>query len=241
MNTPESFEQQIHRIHELLEGSEAVVTWDDHLSDPDNPCQPRQVDITIRKAGRLTLVECRLHRNRQNVKWIEELIGRRLSLGANSVIAVSSSGFTKGALRKAGRFGIILRDLNALTDEEILNWGRSVALTLIFYQYSNPRLALIFNGGSLPKLDEDGLRSELKSHPVLQSAFNAAAKQLTTLVTVPRLNKEAKFKLRLVPEELCIGGEPVAAIEFSGNARLVTRELVCPVVQGYGSPEVTLK
>src|SRR5262249_26261467 len=113
-STPEAFEQQISRIHELLESSGADVTWNDHISDPDNASQPRQIDITIRRDGRLTLVECRLHRARQGVKWIEELIGRRMSLAADSIIAVSASGFTKGALKKAARFGIILRDLCAL-------------------------------------------------------------------------------------------------------------------------------
>jgi hypothetical protein len=47
----ETFEQQIHRIHELLEGSEAAVTWKDHIPDPDNPSRSRQIDITIRRNG----------------------------------------------------------------------------------------------------------------------------------------------------------------------------------------------
>jgi len=67
-------------------------------NNPDNPSQPRQIDITIKRDGKLTLVECRHHRSRQNVKWIEEMMGRRVSLEADCAIAVSSSGFTSGAL-----------------------------------------------------------------------------------------------------------------------------------------------
>src|SRR5206468_1211682 len=97
----EKFEQQISRIHQLIEQAGSEVTWNDDLPDPDNPSQPRQIDVTIRRDGKLTLVECRIHRERQDVKWIEELIGRRVSLHADAVIAVSFSGFTKGAILKA--------------------------------------------------------------------------------------------------------------------------------------------
>jgi len=85
IKTSKELERQVARIHELLERSNDVVTWDDHTPDPDNPGQLRQIDVTIRRDGQLTIIECRLSRNRQNVKWIEELIGRRQSLGAQDV------------------------------------------------------------------------------------------------------------------------------------------------------------
>ena len=109
LKRPEKFERQIWRLHELLEQPGSEVTWNDHLPDPDNPSQPRQIDVTIRRDGKLTLVECRIHNDRQDVQWIEELIGRRLSFRADAVIAVSASGFTKGAILKAKSFGKIGR------------------------------------------------------------------------------------------------------------------------------------
>ena len=81
MDTPDALERQVHRIHELLVRSHEDVTWNDHIPDPDNSKQLRQIDITIRRDGKLTLIECRLSRRRQNVKWVEELVGRRQSLG----------------------------------------------------------------------------------------------------------------------------------------------------------------
>lgn len=119
----DAFEQQIHRLHELVDGTDAEVTWNDRIPDPDNPKQPRQIDITIRRGDALTIVECRIHQERQDVKWIEELIGRRISLQAASVIAVSASGFTEGAIKKAQAHGIFLRDLEQLTPAEIEQWG----------------------------------------------------------------------------------------------------------------------
>jgi len=119
----EAFEQQIQRIHELLLDSGADVTWDDHIPDPDNLARARQIDVSIRCDGKLTLVECRDQQCRQDVQWIEELIGRRTSLAADAVIAVSWSGFTTGALKKAKRHGMVPRDLKRLTDAEVRGWA----------------------------------------------------------------------------------------------------------------------
>jgi hypothetical protein len=111
----ERFERQIERIHQLLEAEGATVTWNDHIPDPENPSQPRQIDVAIRRDGSLTHVECRIHKGAQDVTWIEELMGRRISLNADVVIAVSASGFTKTAREKAKGYGIHLRNLESLS------------------------------------------------------------------------------------------------------------------------------
>jgi hypothetical protein len=67
----QKFEQQIERIHQLLEAEGVKVTWNDRIPDPDNLSQPRQIDISIRRDGTLTLVECRIHKNPQDVTWID--------------------------------------------------------------------------------------------------------------------------------------------------------------------------
>jgi Restriction endonuclease len=130
------FEWQIERIHQLLEVEGSIVTWDDHIPDPDNPSQPRQIDVSIRRDGSLTLIECRIHKQPQDVTWIEELMGRRISLNADAVIAVSASGFTITAREKANRHGIHLRDFETLSREEIQNWRRRRSLTLSFCEFT---------------------------------------------------------------------------------------------------------
>ncbi len=115
----DKFEKQIHRIHNLIEQAGSKITWNDKIPDPDNPKQDRQIDITIRRNNKLTLIECRIRKKIQDVTWVEEIIGRRMSLNADSVIAVSASGFTKGAVKKAKKYGIILRDIQTLTENEI--------------------------------------------------------------------------------------------------------------------------
>ncbi len=140
----ERFEKQIKRILDLIHHADAQIEWNDRIPDPDNPKQGRQIDITIRRDNTLTIVECRAHEDPQDVKWIEELIGRRISLNANMVIAVSSSGFTGGAISKAKNYGIILRNLSKLSDEEIASWGQTVALIVTFYEYKNVCIEVFF-------------------------------------------------------------------------------------------------
>jgi Restriction endonuclease len=167
----EAFEQQIHRLHELVDGNDAEVKWNDHIPDPDNPAQPRQIDITIKRGDDVTLVECRLHKERQDVKWIEELMGRRSSLRAASVIAVSNSGFTKGAVTKAKAHGIFLRELDQLSPDEVRAWGCSIAMTLYYYEYKDLELSLLFQPQSIPKIDYQRLGEEIKTYHGRQSWF----------------------------------------------------------------------
>ena len=238
MRASDSFERQIHRIHELLANSGADVTWDDHIRDPDNAKQKRQVDITIRRGRHLTLVECRLRSVPQDVTWIEELIGRRQSLGADAVLAVSSSGFTSGAIAKAHRYDVATRHLVELTDDEVRGWGRSVALTLFFYQYSDLEISLAFEKDSLLRLDPDLLNAELAAFPGLQGLFNKAAELMGQELrpSDEHVGRVADFGLRLALEGFHLCGEPVIEVRFGGAARLVAQEINSPVVRAYGAP-----
>jgi hypothetical protein len=55
-----------------------------------------------RSDGTTIHVECRMRSGRQDVQWIEELAGRRLSLGIDGIMAVSANGFSENA-HKTGR------------------------------------------------------------------------------------------------------------------------------------------
>ena len=235
----DAFEQQIHRLYELVESSTAEVIWNDHIPDPDNPKQSRQIDISIRRDGALTHVECRSHKSRQDVQWIEELIGRRVSLQASSVIAVSSSGFTDGAIKKAKAHGIILRDLQVLTPQEVSNWGRTMELKAYYYQYENLRLSLFFRVASIPQLDMNRLAEELKAYPGRQSLFNASAQELSkvNLLAEENKGKHLPFKMMLRLEGFQLCGEAVEEVEFSGYAHLIEIVVTLPVTFAYGEPE----
>lgn len=238
MKRSEAFEQQIQRIHELLEGADARITWNDHFPDPDNPAQMRQSDVTIRRGDHLTLVECRDHEHPQDVQWIEELIGRRQSLGAHAVVAVSSSGFTKGAVAKALKHAVALRDVSQLTDADVKLWGRSVSLTLYYYQYAAPTLVLGFSESAAPSLDVEAIRSELSSSGRLQALFSAVAEVLTGQLE-PREEHEGRtvrFDVNVDPDGFSLCGQPVRMVRFHGTAGLLRQDAKVPVVVGYGEP-----
>jgi Restriction endonuclease len=193
--------------------------------------------VTIPREGHLTLIECRLTKKRQDVKWIEELIGRRQSLGAQTVIAVASAGFTSGAQKKAARYGLLLRDLRRLSDEDIQSWGGGATLTLYYYQYSDVTLAVRFPHRSVHDLDPAVVGQELRCHAVLQSLFNAVADQLD------RLKLLAKNETRMValnvlvqPENVRLCGQPVLEIGIAGKARLVKQSVSSGTAFKYGDP-----
>lgn len=235
-----TFEQEIHRLHELVERSAAKVTWNDHIPDPDNPQQPRQIDVTIRRGGALTIVECRLHKSRQGVKWIEELIGRRSSMRAACAIAVSASGFTRGAIRKAKSFGILLRDLKELTPGDIEQWGCLIAMRVYYYQFQNLELSLGFAPDSIALLDDARLKVELQAFPGTQSLINAAVNQLDELklLTDEDLRKKShSFQVTGRFEDFRVCDQRVLETALAGGARLVDQEMSLPVVLAYGEPE----
>jgi len=103
------------------------------LPDKDTG-QRREIDVLVRRpyAGReiLVMLECRRRTKTPDVTWIEQLDAKRDSVGANHVVAISSTGFTDPARKKARRLNIELRTLSEVTAESLLEDVYS--LTLIF-------------------------------------------------------------------------------------------------------------
>lgn len=170
------------------------------------------------------------------MQWIECLIGRRISLGAQSVIAVSSSGFTAGALAKARRYGIITRDLQHLTDKEVEHWGQRIELTLYYYQYSDLVVSLAFSPESISTVTFDALKAELRWHPCMQSLFNAAAKQLTdaNLMSGPLQGQKVNFGVEIEFDDIRLGGAQLERAALEGRAELVAIKADAPLVHAYG-------
>ncbi len=89
----------------------------------DRTGQSREVDILIETSSgdhpiRIG-VECRDHGQKCDVTWIEQLEGKYRDLPIDKVIAVSKSGFTKGAFKKAAAFGIRSLDFG---QAEVEDW-----------------------------------------------------------------------------------------------------------------------
>lgn len=147
--TPREFEQIVGRIISIMVKSGDEVVWNDKIPDPDNTKQMRQIDIAINHDGLKSHIECRHHSAPQDVKWIEELMGRKLSLDSFAMIAVSSSGFTEGATKKAEKHGIFLHTLTEHSPEIAHTWGRPSKVEVGYYGFHPLDIHLVFN--ELPK------------------------------------------------------------------------------------------
>jgi len=237
MKISDKFEHQIRRIHQLIEQPDSAITWNDRIPDPDNPKQARQIDITIRRDNKLTLVECRIHKEKQDVKWIEELIGRRASLKGDAVIAVSASGFTEGAILKAKNFGIILRDVISLTEQEISSWGHSTTVTLTFYQYKNVRI--IF------KVPRELARPKL-INAIMKELTNQSNKFYNLFEVISNKLDKQKFNGRIchfkVPasmnDPIFIDGKSIQDISFEARVQPIEKVLRIPSVVAYDAPRI---
>lgn len=107
------FERRVARVFEAIEKLDVAVNWNVKIKDPHTQ-QPRQIDVLLREPnGCTTCVECRDRASVQDVMWIEELFGRKQSMGFDNVFAVSSSGFTKPAIAKAQALGVTIFKLSS--------------------------------------------------------------------------------------------------------------------------------
>lgn len=86
----------------------------------------REVDASIKyvvgTVPILITVECRKRRPVQDVRWIEELAGKKANIRATKTIAVSATGFSAGAVAAAAAAGIELRNLTEVSAADIVSW-----------------------------------------------------------------------------------------------------------------------
>jgi hypothetical protein len=235
--TPTEFELQIARIQSALAGAKAKVRWNDRFPDPDNPSQLRQVDITIRRDKTLAIVECRYHSRPQDVKWIEELYGRKVSLNADTVIGVSSAGFTKGATEKARRLGVFLRSLSELSDQEIQSWGKRTKVTISHMRFFDLRfLAVTSDIVALPDVEHLEMLRGPGGRPFdFSSAISNVAKGLDE-----RNIPEGPFTIQLHLTDTTLGSMPVTEAILSARFKWVHRDVRLPFVMVYGASQDVL-
>lgn len=131
------------KLHTSLKSSGAEVTWKER---PSSAGQPRQVDFSLKRNGPLWIGACRAGSALEDAEWIGELAARRDSMNAIAAIAVSDRGFTDGAVQKARELGIIVRNLDAISDEEIRNWGVMIPMDLVFYEFRDMAVTIMLPG-----------------------------------------------------------------------------------------------
>jgi hypothetical protein len=186
------FQRLIAFIERAAAPAGARVTESPELFEYEGSSK-REIDILIEcEVGGHPVriaVECRAEKRKQNKQWIDELYGRFRDLGIQVVIAVSRSGFTKGAIQKAERLGI-----RALTLEQALAEDWETALLKLNVRFRGTvreldRVALHYPPGIESPRDDGRISAWLIQGPsgedpetVLDTAlrlYNADAERLT--------------------------------------------------------------
>jgi len=137
MNEAQKFEQQVERIFSVIENSGTVVSWDASIPDIEVPNITRQIDVLLERDGKKVIVECRNHKRPQDIQWVEHLDSKKLSVGADAVIGVSSSGFTSSALKKAEARGVFLRHLEKISEDELSSWTNFNSVEVCYINFRN--------------------------------------------------------------------------------------------------------
>ncbi len=119
---------------------EATVRSPDFVPDRDTG-QSREVDVGIhvpRNGGSTFIaIECRDRKAVQNVEWVEQLICKKQSIGADVLVAITSSRFYRPARIKALKHGVILARMTSKLPEEIGELAKSFFIT---FQFVAPRI-----------------------------------------------------------------------------------------------------
>jgi hypothetical protein len=227
------FERKISRVYQLLSDQGTLVSWNDTVHSTSDPQRPRQVDVLIRKGEKTIHVECRAHKKRQDVKWVEELIGRKVNLAADMMIGVSSSGFTDGARKAARLHGIILRDLLTMTDEEVMRWGTEILCDVAFIKYDQLSIHGVFAKDSQRCIESNAFAHFLLNQPVLNELFEHNRK---VLLSQGLDNDRRGFVSKFNPKDLRLHDQPVQSIILKANIKLIRQQLKIMTVQIFGDP-----
>jgi hypothetical protein len=128
-----SLEQLARRIEEMLLPPEATISANEKIRDADG-MRHREVDgaidYVLGTTPILITIEVRARSRKQHVQWIEEIAAKQRSVGAARTIAVARE-FSALARAKAKVYGIELRRLNEVTDDDVLSWTKIRKVTTI--------------------------------------------------------------------------------------------------------------
>jgi hypothetical protein len=151
--------QSLEKLVELLEKMDmegAIIKTRDKIYDKVAK-EDREVDVSIRfKTGShdfLIVFECRDRGRKNGPDWIEQIAQKTKDIGANKVIAVSSSGFTRSAIEKAKHHNILLRTIDEISSERIFEWFKPKSLPIIHQNYTIKKI-VFFGNVSDPEMNK---------------------------------------------------------------------------------------
>lgn len=124
----------------------------------------REVDVSLRSqigsSDILVIVECRDRKDTEDVDWIEQLSKKRRDVGADKAMAVSSTGFSSGAINMAEDEDVELRTLEDVDPDEVLSWFKFKHIDVLKNRV---------DFGEIEFLLQDGNENSIEFPPEVQS------------------------------------------------------------------------
>lgn len=132
----------------------AIIKTNERIKDIDTG-KLRQVDITIKLSDGPTeffgIVEVRDRNRPIGVRYVEEISGKKRSVGADAAFLVSKSGFTKTAISKAKQISMRILSYEEAKSEDWGGWIRCRTFSVLQLTYENP-LVTLFEYGTENKI-----------------------------------------------------------------------------------------
>lgn len=129
------FEELVGRIEHALAGANVAVKSPDRIPSLITR-RKREVDASLRarigSSELLITIECRKRKAAQDVTWIEQLGCKKHAIGAARTIAVTSTAFSADAIIAAAHYGIDLRILSEITEQDVQSWILPQSVTHVF-------------------------------------------------------------------------------------------------------------
>jgi len=250
----------------LVKNIESIISKDDvAVKSPDYiygvvSKRNREVDVSLRsKIGSveiLVIIECRKRGRIQDLTWIEQLDNKRKDVLASKAIAVSSKGFSSGAITVAKNLGIGLRESLNLTGKDIENWFKPTHLKL-FHLHGDLIEAIIFLDDELafekPIIDE--LNVQIRKRPNEIFFIKLKDKKRVSILDIWKMvlnqiqiQEREKFGLEKIIKTISVNftnpGDhlqieiqkefiEIKRIDFTGILHIQTRDIPISNIQSY--------
>jgi hypothetical protein len=149
-----ALEELVARLEAVAAGGKAEVRSPEFFTGRLSGIK-REVDVTVRsKVGSaevLVMFECRDRAKTNDVRWMDEIAGKRDDIGADVAIAVAAGGgFSKGAKAAAAARRIDLRTVEDISVEDVVSWCRLTSLRVEFFDSREPTIEAALFGDTPP-------------------------------------------------------------------------------------------
>lgn len=157
-----AFQKAIFYIHDQLKDSDAIVTESAELNETNiDAIIRREIDVIIEKKveGKVfrIAIECRDRTNKDDIQWIDCLIGKFKNLPVDRIIAVSKSGFSKNALKKAEASEIELRSLKEISSMDWITEYEKLGFSELNMTFKMDKIHFVIDDKCQIKISENDI------------------------------------------------------------------------------------